>query len=44
MLRGLVMVIMALGHVWDYIYKYTCYFDLRDLEQTNAVLFLIRKN
>lgn len=42
MLRGLVMLIMALDHVRDYFHVDATRFDPMDLAKTNAVLFFTR--
>ena len=42
LLRGIVMVIMALDHVRDYFHSATPFFDPTDLTKTNAPLFLTR--
>ena len=42
LLRGLVMVIMALDHVRDYFHYYTFFFAPTDLTQTNLALFFTR--
>lgn len=41
-LRGAIMIIMALDHVRDYLYKGSFYFDPLDLEQTNGPLYFTR--
>ncbi|MET0243680.1 MAG: heparan-alpha-glucosaminide N-acetyltransferase domain-containing protein [Flavitalea sp.] len=41
-LRGTIMIIMALDHVRDYLYKGSFYFDPLDLEKTNGVLYFTR--
>jgi len=42
LLRGLVMVIMALDHVRDYFHADVTVFEPQDLEQTNGLLFFTR--
>ena len=42
LLRGLVMVIMALDHTRDYFHKGAFLFNPEDLAQTNIILFLTR--
>ena len=42
LLRGLVMVIMALDHVRDYFHADVTVFDPEDLQQTNGLLFFTR--
>lgn len=42
LLRGLIMIIMALDHVRDYLYFGSFYFDPLDLEKTNVALFFTR--
>lgn len=42
LLRGLIMVIMALDHVRDYFHADTMRFEPTDLEQTNVFLFFTR--
>ncbi len=42
LLRGLIMIIMALDHVRDYLYFGSFYFDPLDLEKTNGALFFTR--
>ena len=42
LLRGLVMIAMALDHVRDYLYFGSFYFDPLDLEKTNGALFFTR--
>src|SRR5579872_547191 len=42
LLRGIVMIIMALDHVRDYFHHDAYFFDPTDLTQTNAPLFFTR--
>jgi uncharacterized membrane protein len=42
LLRGLIMIIMALDHVRDYFHADSYRFDPADLSQTNGVLFFTR--
>ena len=42
LLRGLVMIIMALDHVRDYFHADSLRFEPTDLEQTNVILFFTR--
>ena len=42
LLRGVIMIIMALDHVRDYLLKDSFYYDPLDLQQTSGVLFLTR--
>ena len=42
MLRGLVMIIMALDHVLDYFHYDAFFYDPTDLSQTNVTLFFTR--
>lgn len=42
LLRGAIMIIMALDHVRDYLYFGSFYFDPTDLSKTNAPLFFTR--
>jgi uncharacterized membrane protein len=42
LLRGLVMIIMALDHVRDYFHADSYIFDPADLSQTNGILFFTR--
>src|SRR5690349_10087550 len=41
-LRGLVMIVMALDHVRDYFHFDAQHFEPTDLAQTNAILFFTR--
>ena len=41
-LRGVVMLLMALDHVRDYYFKETFYYDPMDLEQTSLAIFFTR--
>jgi uncharacterized membrane protein len=42
LLRGMIMIIMALDHVRDYLYFGSFYFDPLDLQKTNGALFFTR--
>src|SRR6185295_7256206 len=42
LLRGLVMIIMALDHTRDYFHNSAFLFNPEDLAQTNTILFLTR--
>jgi uncharacterized membrane protein len=42
LLRGIVMIIMALDHVRDYFHRDAFLYDPADLSQTNALLFFTR--
>ena len=42
LLRGLVMVIMALDHVRDYLYNASFYYNPLDLDKTSGTLFFTR--
>ncbi len=41
-LRGFVMILMALDHVRDYFHKYSFFFDPTDWHQTNVTLYITR--
>src|SRR3954462_3394010 len=42
LLRGIVMIIMALDHVRDYFHKDAFLYEPTDLTQTNVILFFTR--
>ena len=42
LLRGLVMIVMALDHVRDYFHRDAFLYDPRDLTQTSGIVFFTR--
>ncbi|MBP6024595.1 DUF1624 domain-containing protein [Ferruginibacter sp.] len=42
LLRGIIMIIMALDHVRDYLYSGSFYYDPLDLDKTSGALFFTR--